>query len=281
MGARSHPHIYLIDKVYYGAESVDHVKYIYRITRIHRRTCMKSLVALVLSLFMTAEAFAQTNPNAKIDLQLVATEEVLHVGDIVEVPLLASAQEPQRWLVSDIVFGWDPTKLKFINATHEGSHEFLWTGYSGVVKAEDDYTGTSEANPPADGDGIYYGYGELGQIWIITNPVQIVKFRFEVIAPFATTEVKLIPQVVHTYLAKTVVYGSFVGGMPVTGTLTNAILTGSIIGDFNNDGQVGAADMASLLTNWGIQTFGPNPHDLDGNGTVGSEDLAILLSNWS
>lgn len=48
--------------------------------------------------------------------------------------------------------------------------------------------------------------------------------------------------------------------------------------DLNHDGQVGSADIASLLSAWG--TAGANGEDLDGNGAVGSTDVAFLLSAW-
>ncbi len=50
------------------------------------------------------------------------------------------------------------------------------------------------------------------------------------------------------------------------------------VGDFNNDNFVDAADLALLLSVWGVQTT--SPADLDGNGVIGPGDLAILLANW-
>ncbi|MEE8153474.1 MAG: NosD domain-containing protein [Phycisphaerales bacterium] len=52
------------------------------------------------------------------------------------------------------------------------------------------------------------------------------------------------------------------------------------MGDINGDGMVGAADLLSLLANWGPCETGCCPADLDGNGTVGASDLLILLANW-
>lgn len=47
--------------------------------------------------------------------------------------------------------------------------------------------------------------------------------------------------------------------------------------DLNGDGVVNAADLATLLANWGST----GPGDLDGDGTVGSSDLTILLASWT
>jgi hypothetical protein len=46
--------------------------------------------------------------------------------------------------------------------------------------------------------------------------------------------------------------------------------------DLDGDGQVGAADLAILLGQWG----GAGSADLNNNGNVGAEDLALLLGEW-
>jgi len=47
--------------------------------------------------------------------------------------------------------------------------------------------------------------------------------------------------------------------------------------DLNGDGFVNAADLAGLLSQWGMS----GTADLNGDGTGGAQDLAILLSAWS
>lgn len=58
-------------------------------------------------------------------------------------------------------------------------------------------------------------------------------------------------------------------------TLEYVLLTGSSP-DLDDDGVVGASDLAILLAAWG----GTGPADLDRDGTVGASDLAILLAAW-
>lgn len=48
--------------------------------------------------------------------------------------------------------------------------------------------------------------------------------------------------------------------------------------DLNGDGSVGAADLLSLLADWG--TDPDEPPDFDCNGDVGTSDLLTLLSHW-
>ncbi|MFM7135217.1 MAG: dockerin type I domain-containing protein, partial [Planctomycetota bacterium] len=47
-------------------------------------------------------------------------------------------------------------------------------------------------------------------------------------------------------------------------------------GDINQDGVVGAPDLAELLGQWG----GAGSADLNGDGIVNASDLGILLANW-
>ena len=51
--------------------------------------------------------------------------------------------------------------------------------------------------------------------------------------------------------------------------------------DFDNDGDVDAADLAQLLGSWGpCADCGNCPADLDGDCDVDAADLAILLGSW-
>lgn len=55
------------------------------------------------------------------------------------------------------------------------------------------------------------------------------------------------------------------------------------VGDLNNDGTVGPADLGILLGSWGNPGCGgssPCPADINGDGAVGPADLGALLGNW-
>ena len=55
-----------------------------------------------------------------------------------------------------------------------------------------------------------------------------------------------------------------------------ATFTGGAPADLNGDGVVDAADLASLLAQWGSS----GSADLNGDGVVGAEDLASLIAAW-
>jgi hypothetical protein len=51
------------------------------------------------------------------------------------------------------------------------------------------------------------------------------------------------------------------------------------VADVFPDGRVDGADLAVLLTRWGIADVAGTA-DLDGDGIVGGADLSIMLSSW-
>jgi hypothetical protein len=58
-------------------------------------------------------------------------------------------------------------------------------------------------------------------------------------------------------------------------------ITAPVASDLNGDGQVGAADLAMLLSAWGAAPSIGRFVDLDDDGLVGPADLATLLSAWT
>ena len=49
------------------------------------------------------------------------------------------------------------------------------------------------------------------------------------------------------------------------------------VGDYNDDGEIGGADLSTLLGSWGTEDA---ELDLSGDGTIGGADLSILLGSW-
>ena len=252
---------------------------------------MKNIIIILVSfIFFTNLAIAQTDPNTKINLKLVSPETTISVGETFEIPVVVHTSDAQqRYVNADVVFEWDIEKLEFIGISHANCHPLIATQYSGLpycppgqVNGCGDFYGLNETIPPTDGNGLYYSYSNLGSNLVVDQTeTQIVKFIFKAINNFDFTEIKILPQYTVNYTATTVIYGSSIPGLSVTGTLTNAIITGTqLTGDFNQDGVVGSDDMALLLSNWGLTSFKNNPYDLDCDGVIGAGDLTILISNW-
>jgi hypothetical protein len=71
--------------------------------------------------------------------------------------------------------------------------------------------------------------------------------------------------------------GEFVGNI-----FQAQIINSCFIGDLDEDGVVGGADLGILLLAWGECSRGAAcPADLSGDGAVDGEDLGTLLLNWT
>jgi hypothetical protein len=257
------------------------------------KNIIKTITIVLSTLFVSEEVLAkQAGPDAKLNLVLSQPETNIQIGEEFEIPLMVeAATEPQRYVVADIVFSWNPEHVQFLGISHVGSHPLIWTAFSGLPYCQPgqasgcgDYYGLNELPIPQDGNGLYFGYNILGSMFIVSNPVQIVRFKFKALSSVSATEIKLLPEYTVYHTAKTIVYGGNIPGLGVTGTLTNAIVTvvpANISGDLDGNGFVGPSDMALLLANWGSVSFGENPFDIDGDGIVGAGDLTILIANWN
>ena len=236
----------------------------------------------VFSACLTSMATAQADPTAKLSLTLAAPQQATVIGDIIEVRLTVSADNnPQRFVVADVPFGWDPSRLQLLGVSLVDAHIGVMAEYS--TFPANDYTWCNEVVPPQDGNGMFYCYGVLGYEWIVTTePAQMCKFVFKVVG-LGRSDVVLYDNlpINPQYPASCVVYVCCVGGNVVTGSLTNTTVGLAVQGDFNNDGLVTAQDMSELLADWGAMSFKVNPHDINGDGIVNSQDLALLANNWS
>lgn len=230
------------------------------------------------------------SPSSKLDLAFESPDASVAIGDIVSVPVKVQPQnDPQRFVVADIAFTWNPQHLRLIGIDWLGNNPGVWEGQSGFPGTDNtaticcDMFGINEQIPPQDGTGLLFVYGQLGYNILIVQPEILGTLKFEVIGSFASTEVSAVPELQgNGGVQKTVVYGSSIPGLNVTGNSIPAILTaGNLVGDIDGDGNVGSSDMAILLAAWGQQSFKSNPADINGDGTVDSIDLSMLIANWS
>ena len=213
-----------------------------------------------------------------INLALMATSPMV-VNEIVNVQVVATASDTQQRIFStDLVFGWDPTVLEFVGIDNTGT--LANTNLSFLATGTWDFYGINETMPPADGNGLYFWLSPLTgmPVYVQNTGNLLTTLKFRVLQPVATT-VEIIPKLTVNAPATTVIYGSDIAGMPVTGTFTNAELSCKM-GDFNCDGITGSADMGLLLSEWNNTAFTDSPLDLNGNGVVDAGDLSILLDNW-
>jgi hypothetical protein len=219
--------------------------------------------------------------DSQINLSLVGPTAPVAVNQIIDVKLRAT-QEPIASLVGtsfvaiDCIMQWNPKHLQLVGLSTTGSVPLLSSYFP---TAASDYTGINEANPPQDGNALYYALAPLGNpVQVPLSGVQVVTFRFRVRTAFQNTSVNIAPNLTVVTPADTVVYDGTVPGLDVTGTLSAAVVTQTppCAADLDGDGAVSSSDIAILLNQWGAG----GSADLNGSGAVDAADLASLLSAW-
>lgn len=219
--------------------------------------------------------------DSQINLSLAGPTTPVVVNQTIDVKLRAT-QEPldnfvgQSFVAIDCIIRWDPAKLQLLGVNTTGSVPLL---SSYLPLPANDYTGINEASPPADGTALYYGLAPLGgPIAVPLTGVQITTFRFKVKTQFTASTVEILPTLTVAVPADTMVYDGTVPGLDVLGTVAGAVISQvpPCVGDLDQSGAVGGADLATLLTQWGTLGSG----DLDQSGLVDGGDVAILLNAW-
>jgi hypothetical protein len=194
-------------------------------------------------------------------------------NDIVNIPVVVRSPFPTRITSVDMVFTWDNTKLQLIGLDNTGTlANTNMSFFPGCCSW--DYYGMNEVVPPQDGNGLYFWLAPLtGVPVMVSNEALLTTFKFRKLTNFTSTTVDIIPQFTVTWPADTIIYGS---GGNITGTIHGVTIS---LGDLDQNGAVGASDLALFLAEWG--TINPSPCDLNNDGIVNGGDLGLLLTNWS
>jgi len=224
-----------------------------------------------------AVAFLVAMPAlADIDLEL-RPEPAGTCGDPVRIGLYAVSDSAtaQSFAAIDLVFAWNPAELQLVGTDQAGAVPILSAG----LPMNDPY-GLNEVSPPADGDGYFLLFSQLGNPALATPEGALVTtFVFEVVGGDATSTVDILPSGGMPTIQTRVLDGE-VPGLIVTGALVGAMadLPGSCLGDLDCDGAVAFSDLLQLLIGWGACSG--CSADLDGNGLVEFGDLLTMLAAW-
>ncbi len=170
--------------------------------------------ATLLAAIATGCFAASAQAQSIIDLQLVGPATPIIPGQIFDVKLRAARQDPTlaaSFVAIDCIVGWNPADVKFLSISTTGSTP-LSSSY--LPSPANDYTGVNEANPPADGNLLYYALTSLGNPRAVPAAgVQVVTFRFESVGLFTSTSISVIDNLTATYLTETIVYDGVVPGV--------------------------------------------------------------------
>ena len=117
----------------------------------HNQTCILALAAM---------AFLVSYAAADIDLEWRPLSQTVDVGDPVDIGLYAvsDSTEPQSFSSTQIILAWDPMYLELTGNDTTGALPLLSSSFM-----PGDSFGINEAEPPADGDGMWVGLAPFGQ----------------------------------------------------------------------------------------------------------------------
>lgn len=230
-----------------------------------------------------------------IGIDLRPSSSNVAVGDVIDVEVFIVKQPAggssfiglgEAMLAMDLYFSWNPLDLRLIGInTASNAPQLIGSHFPSPAQ---DFSGTNEAAPPADGTGLYMATA------IASNPVyatlsgsRVTAFKFQVLREFETTEVNPIVSVTmpnSTVQRFTRVLDAGASGYVSTGTLSGATITqGSETGcqaDLDGDGLVEGPDLSRLLAAWGTVNSPANFIRNSESPEVDGFDLAVLLTAW-
>jgi len=252
-----------------------------RSVRQGRSRAVQGLVVALAAVLPTTVASAQ---DAVIDIELIGPTGTVGIGETIDVKVVLRRSgldsllpAGHSFMALDLIFGWDPKHVELMGLSQAGAVTLMASYFPSVAA---DYTGINEANPPKDGDCLYYALAPIGTSVPVTEAgVLVTTFKFKVVGEFVDTFVDVIPQLTVDFTANTVVYDGVVPALPVTGAFTSAVIhqLPPCPADLDGNGQVDGGDLGMLLGVWGT---GTGPADFNGDGRVDGSDLGTLLGAW-
>jgi hypothetical protein len=118
-----------------------------------------------------------------------------------------------------MIFNWDPSRLRLVNVSTAGGQPFTAIGF-----LHDAYN-LNELSPPADGNAILIGLGPLGSS-IVAPPsgVLLTTIVFTALAPVQGSPINILPSA-GSPVGTTVVYGDSGPNVNDTGATTGTAVT--------------------------------------------------------
>lgn len=209
-----------------------------RFTRRFKVTAANLAIAAAAVLLSAAPALAGIN------LEWRPLEQTVHVGDEVDIGLYAvsDSSEDQTFNSAQAIIIWDPTVLQLTGTDLSGS-----IGLSTSAFLPGNSFGLNEANPPADGNGLWIGTVPLGE----TRPAHpapdgslLTYITFIALAESEGTSVSM--EYSFTVPGHPTAYSKVMSGThDVLGTLSGPAVVHVLgpCGDLNCDGLVNSFDI--------------------------------------
>jgi hypothetical protein len=190
----------------------------------------KTVFALGIALAANCQAVANINVEFRPANQTVAVNDTVNLG----LYIVSDDGTDQLMSSAEIVFTWEWQYLQLLGVDDTGGAQLMPFPPFPI------YLPLNEADPPADGDGIYIALAFGGQPVAATpTGTLLTTFQFKALQVTTGTPVG-IPGSSANPLGTTVVWDGTIPNFPVTGTLTGATVV--IEGDGPECGDPGTGD---------------------------------------
>lgn len=255
---------------------------------------VRSAIIAASSVVACGGGVASAHDKIGIDLR-PASSNLIAVGQVIEVEVYI-VKEPasgssfiglgEAMSAMDLYFSWNPLDLRLIGV-NAGANAPQLIG-SGFPAPGQDFSGTNEAAPPADGTGLYMAQALASvPVFATLAGTKVTSFRFEVLRQFETSEVNplvSVPMPNSTAQRFTRVFDAGGPGVISTGTLSGATIgedsQDACPADLDGDGLVEGPDLSRLLAAWETVDSPANFIRTALSPGVDGADLAVLLAAW-
>ncbi|MEQ8850449.1 MAG: hypothetical protein RIB32_01550 [Phycisphaerales bacterium] len=237
---------------------------------------MRSTTAASIAIHAGLVCVVQADVN--VEFRVLNPNPVV-VGDEVDVGLFLTSDDPgANALVSavELVFEWEVASMEFIGLDDSGG---VLLGFQGFIAAGSN--GLNEADPPADGDGLYYAFAQFGAP-IVATPSGTLLTTFV----FQTTDIDpdahvVLPDFAGDPPRPTVVFDGVIPNTDITGSLGSvSIEIRSDCGpaDCDQNGVLNVDDIDCFVS--GFLSGNLEVADCDGNSTLNVDDIDCFVASF-
>lgn len=215
--------------------------------------------------------------SAQVDLEFRTMAPLSDPGDTVQIGLYAVGQPgaPVETVGAvEAIFSWDTVHLELLGVDPSNPANLIFAGFPAVGTG-----GLNEADPPADGDGLFVGLGPLGTPIVASDTGTLLAvLNFEAIFATPGTTVSLLATA-GTPTQETVVFDGVTPNTIVTGTLTGTTV---IIrcGPFDLAVPYGQLDLADVSVFAGSFVAQNPMADLNGDGVFDLFDISLFIDGF-
>ncbi|MHC4992968.1 MAG: hypothetical protein ACYTGC_18495 [Planctomycetota bacterium] len=247
-----------------------------RIARVAGRPGRRSTVATASMAAAILGAGAAGDVN--LELRPSTTNGVPGVPVDLALFAVAGGEQPEAISAVQVIFTWNPRVLQMLGIDNTGSAPLIFS----LLPFPDTLLQLNEANPPADGDGLYVAGAIPGtDLFATPEGIKLTTLRFMPLTDDSLGQVALAPTGGidgNGEPGETIVFSGVKANTPITGTLAGGTIVVGCPADANGDDVVNVDDLLLVLLDWGQE--GQLTGDVTDDLIVNVDDLLLVLLAW-